>query len=175
MSPLLTLKGCITEPVINQSPFLKVTGSSLNSSIIHLIASFGPARFSPLKKGSVTFPFKLISTWIESKSILSRFCILSPITNQSAYYIGGTKSSIQFPNYKEWYNKSERSWWKPILHKDESTRESRYTLTNQINHLCDVVNKKAKPKITGEDGLISLKIFAAIIKSSKTGKKIKIK
>ena len=28
-----------------------------------------------------------------------------PITNQSAYYIGGTKSSIQFPNYKEWYNK----------------------------------------------------------------------
>ena len=98
-----------------------------------------------------------------------------PITNQSAYYIGGTKSSIQFPNYKEWYNKKERSWWKPIFHKDESTRESRYTLTNQINHLCDVVNKKTKPKITGEDGLLSLKIFAAIIKSAKTGKKVKIK
>ena len=59
LSPLFTLKGCITEPVINQSPFLKVTGSSLNSLIIHLIASFGPARFSPLKKGSVIFPFKL--------------------------------------------------------------------------------------------------------------------
>ncbi len=98
-----------------------------------------------------------------------------PITNQSAYYIGGTKSSIQFPNYKEWYNKQEKSWWKPIFHKDESTRESRYTLTNQINHLCDVVNKKAKPKITGEDGLVSLKIFAAIIKSTKTGKKVKIR
>ena len=98
-----------------------------------------------------------------------------PITNQSAYYIGGTKSSIQFPNYKEWYNKKERSWWKQIFHKDESTLESRYTLTNQINHLCDVVNKKAKPKITGEDGLVSLKIFAAIVKSAKTGKKIKIK
>ncbi len=98
-----------------------------------------------------------------------------PITNQSAYYIGGTKSSIQFPNYKEWYNKKERSWWKPILYKYESTRESRYTLTNQINHLCDVVNKKGKPKITGEDGLLSLKIFAAIIKSAKTGKKVKIK
>ncbi len=98
-----------------------------------------------------------------------------PITNQSAYYIGGTKSSIQFPNYKEWYNKQERSWWKPIFHKNEITRESRYTLTNQINHLCDVVNKKTKPKITGEDGLLSLKIFAAIIKSAKTGKKVKIK
>jgi Predicted dehydrogenases and related proteins len=98
-----------------------------------------------------------------------------PITYHSAYYLGGTKSSIQFPNYKEWYNKSERSWWRPIFHKDESPRESRYTLTNQIIPLCDVVNKKANPKITGEDGLVSLKIFAAIIKSAKTGQKVKIK
>ena len=53
-------------------------------------------------------------------------------------------------------------------------RLSRYTLINQINHLCDVVNGKAKPKVTGEDGLQSLKIFAAILKSSKSGKKIKL-
>ena len=32
-------------------------------------------------------------------------------------------------------------------------------------------SKKAKPKVTGEDGLLSLKIFDAIIKSSKLGKK----
>ena len=97
-----------------------------------------------------------------------------PITNQSAYYIGGTKGSIQFPNLKNWYNKGERSWWKPIYHKDMNIRLSRYTLINQINHLCDVVNGKAKPKVTGEDGLQSLKIFAAILKSSKSGKKIKL-
>ena len=97
-----------------------------------------------------------------------------PVTDQSAYYIGGTKSSIQFPNYKEWYNKNERSWWRKIYHQDSSTRDSRYTLVNQIDHLCDVVAGKAKPKVTGNDGLQSLKIFAAIIKSSKTGKKIKV-
>ena len=97
-----------------------------------------------------------------------------PVTDQSAYYIGGTKSSIQFPNYKEWFNKNERSWWKKIYHQDASTRDSRYTLVNQIDHLCDVVEGKAKPKVTGNDGLQSLKIFAAIIKSSKTGKKIKV-
>ena len=85
------------------------------------------------------------------------------------------KAQYNFQIIKSGTIKSERSWWKPILHKDESTSESRYTLTNQINHLCDVVNKKAKPKITGEDGLVSLKIFAAIIKSAKTGKKVKIK
>ena len=98
-----------------------------------------------------------------------------PVTNQSAYYIGGTKGSIQFPNLKHWYNKGERSWWKPIYHKDMNIRLSRFTLINQINHLCDVVSGKAKPKVTGEDGLQSLKIFDAIIKSSKSGKKISIK
>ena len=97
-----------------------------------------------------------------------------PITNQSAYYIGGTKGSLQFPNLKHWYNKKERSWWKEIFHKDESTRSSRYTLVNQIDHLCDVVKGKTKPKINGNDGLISLKIFDAILKSSKTGRKIKL-
>ena len=97
-----------------------------------------------------------------------------PVTNQSSYYIGGTKGSIQFPNLKHWYNKKERSWWKKIYHKDESTRSSRYTLVNQIDHLCEVVKGKMKPKITGTDGLISLKIHDAILKSSKSGKKIKI-
>jgi len=37
-----------------------------------------------------------------------------------------------------------------------------------------VVTKKANPKVNGNDGLISLKIFAAIIKSAKSGKKVKI-
>ena len=34
--------------------------------------------------------------------------------------------------------------------------------------------KKIKPKVNGNDGLASLKIFAAITKSAKTGKKIEI-
>jgi predicted dehydrogenase len=48
------------------------------------------------------------------------------------------------------------------------------TLVNQIEHFSDVVRKKAKPKVNGQDGLISLKIFDAITKSAKSGKKIKI-
>ena len=97
-----------------------------------------------------------------------------PITNQSSYYIGGTKGSIQFPNLKYWYNKKERSWWKEIFHQDESTRLSRHTLVNQINHLSDVVKGNSRPKVNGNDGLISLQILDAILRSSKSGKKIKI-
>ena len=97
-----------------------------------------------------------------------------PTTNQSSYYIGGTKGSIQFPNLKYWYNKGERSWWKPIYHKDLNMHLSKFTLKNQIDHLCEVVNGKTKPKVSGEDGLQSLRIFDAILKSTKSGRKIKI-
>ena len=97
-----------------------------------------------------------------------------PITNQSAYMIGGTKGSLQFPNLKYWFYKKERSWWNKIFVNEDKNKKDDNTLVNQIDHFADVVAKKAKPKVNGNDGLISLKIFAAITKSAKTGKKIKI-
>ncbi len=97
-----------------------------------------------------------------------------PITNQSAYFIGGTKGSIQFPNLKKWSYKKERSWWNKIKVDLDKTKKDDNTLINQIDHFSDVVLKKTKPKVTGKDGLISLKIFDAIKKSALTGKKIKV-
>ena len=97
-----------------------------------------------------------------------------PVTNQSAYMIGGTKGSIQFPNLKYWFYKKERSWWNKIFLISDINKKDDNTLVNQIDHFSDVVLKKVKPKVNGNDGLNSLKIFAAITKSAKTGKKIKI-
>ena len=97
-----------------------------------------------------------------------------PTTNQSAYMIGGTKGSLQFPNLKYWFYKKERSWWNKILVRKDKNKKDDNTLLNQINHFADVVTKKTKPKVNGNDGLISLKIFAAITKSAKSGKKVKI-
>ena len=97
-----------------------------------------------------------------------------PITNQSSYMIGGTKGSLQFPNLKYWFYKNERSWWNKILVNEDKNKKDDSTLVNQIDHFADVVLKKVKPKVNGNDGLISLKIFAAITKSAKSGKKIKL-
>ena len=97
-----------------------------------------------------------------------------PITNQSAYMIGGTKGSIQFPNLKSWFYKKERSWWNKILVNQDKNKKDDNTLVNQIDHFVDVVAKKTKPKVNGNDGLVSLQIFAAITKSAKLGKKIKL-
>jgi predicted dehydrogenase len=97
-----------------------------------------------------------------------------PITNQSAYFIGGTKGSLQFPNLKSWYYKNERSWWEKIFVNKDKMKKDDTTLVNQIDHFAEVVSKKIKPKVNGSDGLVSLKIFAAITKSAKTGNKVKI-
>ena len=90
------------------------------------------------------------------------------------YMIGGTKGSLQFPNLKYWFYKNERSWWNKILVNEDKNKKDDNTLVNQIDHFAEVVSKKTKPKVNGNDGLISLKIFAAIKKSAKTGKKVKI-
>ncbi len=97
-----------------------------------------------------------------------------PITNQSAYMIGGNKGSLQFPNLKYWFYKKERSWWNKIFVNEDKNRKDDNTLVNQIDHFANVVSKRIKPKVNGNDGLASLKIFAAITKSAKTGKKIRI-
>ena len=97
-----------------------------------------------------------------------------PITNQSAYYIGGTEGSIQFPNLKLWSYKKEKSWWNKILVKNNKDKKDKKILVNQIDHFADMINKKVKPKVSGEDGLYLLKIFKAIEKSSKTGQKVKV-
>ena len=97
-----------------------------------------------------------------------------PVTNQSSYMIGGTKGSLQFPNLKYWFYKKERSWWNKILVNENKNKKNDSTLVNQIDHFAEVVSKKIKPKVNGSDGLVSLKIFAAITKSAKTGNKVKI-
>jgi len=95
-----------------------------------------------------------------------------PLTDQSSYIIGGTKGSLQIPNIKLWFNK-ERSWWKPIYSKKFNPKIIN-PLINQISNFCNVIKKKEEPLVTAEDGLESLKIFEAILKSSKMGKKIYI-
>ena len=87
--------------------------------------------------------------------------------------IGGTKGSLQFPNLKNWFYKNERSWWNKILVKEDKKKDDN-TLVNQIDHFTEVVLKKTKPKVNGNDGLDSLKIFAAITKSAKIGKKVRV-
>ena len=74
-----------------------------------------------------------------------------------------------FKDFKFRHKRNENQ----IIYTSKNIKDDN-TLINQINHFADVVTKITKPKVNGNDGLVSLKILAAISKSSKIGKKIKI-
>ena len=94
-----------------------------------------------------------------------------PETSESSYFIGGTESSLQFPNARRWYHLNEKSWWSPIS-SEQIPIEKDHPLVNQIKHFANVINKIEKPIVSGQDGLKSLKIFEAINESVSKNSKI---
>ncbi len=94
-----------------------------------------------------------------------------PKTSESSYFIGGSKGSIELPNARFWFNKTERSWWNPIYSEQIPIKKD-HPLINQIQHFCRVISKEEKPIVSGEDGLISLMIFEAITRSANEGIKV---
>ena len=128
-----------------------------------------------LKSGvlcSLNISDTIVSPW--SYELTSGENPVYPSTDQNSYYIGGTKGSLQFPNLKYCYYKKERSWWKNIFHKKINKKKDKISLIKQINHFVNVVHGKSKPKVTGLDGLYSLKVYESILNSAKTGRKIKV-
>ena len=82
---------------------------------------------------------------------------------------------MQFPNLKYWFYKNGRSWWNKIFVNEDKNKKDDSTLVNQIDHFADVVSKKVKPKVNGNDGLISLRFFAAITKVQKLVRRLRFK
>ena len=147
----------------------KSSNRSPNKNLIQSMASLNMSNRRSLNNLVGTNVFHYIIN-----ELTARENQVYPITNQSAYYIGGTEGSIQFPNLKHWSYKKEKSWWNKILVKNKRDKKDNKTLINQIDHFADVILKKVKPKVSGEDGLNLLKILKAIEKSSKNGKKVKV-
>lgn len=87
-----------------------------------------------------------------------------PKTNQSCYWIGGTHGALALPNALFWHNPEQRSWWEQISTVPLPTVQHN-PLVQQIDHLCDVAQGLCPPRVTGQDGLVSLFILDAVNKS----------
>ena len=61
--------------------------------------------------------------------------------------IGGTKASLSLPNLKLWQHTKNGHWFTPISSTKYPYKFSD-PLVNQIEHFCDVIQKKKKPIIT---------------------------
>ena len=91
-----------------------------------------------------------------------------PQTDQPCYMIGGTHGSLALPQGEVWRNADARSWWEPLqVNRMYSPDEDPLRL--QIEHFRAVIRDQAKPLVSGREGLRTLQVVEALIRSADEG------
>lgn len=89
-------------------------------------------------------------------------------TDQDCYLLAGTRGSIGVPTMRLRTYAGERSWWQSF---DTETLdvERADPLARQLDHFCAVIRGEASPRVTGFDGVQTLKATLAIALAARTG------
>ncbi len=88
--------------------------------------------------------------------------------DEDCYHIAGTTGSLSVPTMRLKTYPGTRSWWEPF---DVATETVQRTdpLANQAVHFAEVIRGDARPVCSGRDGLETLKVVDAVVRSARTG------
>ena len=87
--------------------------------------------------------------------------------------IGGTHGALSIPDLVFWSHPGERGWTEPMT-SERLTFAPEDPLSLQLRHFRDVIRRRARPRVSGRDGLGTLKVLDAIKRSAATGQGIQI-
>jgi predicted dehydrogenase len=74
---------------------------------------------------------------------------------------------------KTYARSEDRSWWKPFeVGTLDLVRDDPLAL--QMDHLCDVIQGLAQPRVTARDGLNNLRVTEAISQAAQTSRLVEI-
>lgn len=96
-----------------------------------------------------------------------------PQTDASCYLIGGSHGSLSLPDLQLWQNDGERSWLNPMRTSKAEVIPAD-PLENQISHFVAVIRGHEAPRVSGREGLRSLKVVEAIQNSASNQQRIEI-
>lgn len=88
-----------------------------------------------------------------------------PKCETAAYRIGGTHGSLSIPDLTLWHHPGERSWWAP-MEAERITVEPADPLIRQIQHFREVIEGRASPLVSGNEGLKTLRVIEAVKQSA---------
>jgi predicted dehydrogenase len=128
-------------------------------------------RFANGVLGTITVSDAIVAPW--SWELTAGENPIYPHTEESCYHIGGTHGSLTIPHLNLWHNREKRSWWEPI-HRERIPYEAQDPLRLQIRQFCDVIRGKAKPLVSGREGLNTLKVIMAVKEAAATGRLVHI-
>jgi len=120
--------------------------------------------------GTITVSDSIAAPW--SWEMTSGEYPIYPRSGESCYLIGGSRGSLSLPDLRVWtHADGPPDWWTPISARAE-IRDATDPLMNQIAHFADVIRGHARPLVSGEEGLRTLKVIEAIQRSAVSGASI---
>lgn len=128
-------------------------------------------EFSSGAIGTLSVSDTIVAPW--SYELTAAENKIYPTTGRSCYQIGGTHGALELPNMKLWRNRGKRGWWE-AMECDLVPVQQENPLALQIKNFCDVIHGVAEPKVTGADGLLTLKILEAVNESAVRGIRVRV-
>lgn len=94
-------------------------------------------------------------------------------TDGNCYLFFGSDGSLAFPDMDlvQFVDKSRVGWQYPLVNRHLSA-EPQDPLVAQLEHFCAVIRGQVEPRISGEDGLRTLRVVQGIAESAKTGQPV---
>lgn len=126
-------------------------------------------RFASGALGTITVSDSIVAPW--SWELTAAENPAYPVTDETCYFLGGTRGSLEIPKGKIWTQNDKRGWWQPINHTSYDT-VSRDPLDVQIDHFCKVIAGAEQPVVSGREGLKSLQVVEAIKASAAGGSRV---
>lgn len=96
-----------------------------------------------------------------------------PMCQAASYAIGGTHGSLSVPDLTLWHHPGKRGWWEPMA-SERITVEAADPLVRQIKHFRDVIEGRASPIVSGEEGLNTLRVIEAVKRSAAEKRSVEI-
>jgi predicted dehydrogenase len=126
-------------------------------------------RFASGALGTVTVSDAVVAPW--SWELTSGENPIYPQTGESCYQIGGTHGSLTVPHLELWRNAGRRSWWEPV-ERDRLPFDRADPLRLQIQQFCKVIRAGEAPRVSGREGLETLRVIEAVKQSAITGQAV---
>jgi len=94
-------------------------------------------------------------------------------TPETCYQIGGTRGSLTVPYLDLWHNPTRPSWWEPI-ERERLPVGREDPLGLQVRQFCRVIRGEEAPLVSGREGLLTLKVIAAVKEAAATSRMVEI-
>ncbi|MBL8178857.1 MAG: Gfo/Idh/MocA family oxidoreductase [Bryobacterales bacterium] len=96
-----------------------------------------------------------------------------PRTEESCYFVAGTRGALSVPRLEFWQHGAGGDWWSPLQNERRREPETEADpLARQLRHFIDVARGKAHPVLDARGAAETLRATLAVLRSAAEGRRI---